>query len=155
MHNIPTATCADKSQFDFEKVDCTGCPASCCRSELVALIEGDDINDYPLAIKADARTKAFLMSALPSAIGWLLPHNSDGACVYLQDNKCSIYEKRPTMCRSFSCIGWVTRILETTTRAERRRDKEFIDTDVWKAGEERIKHARKVSKTDVPRIFPA
>jgi hypothetical protein len=35
----------------------------------------------------------------------LLRKGSDGSCVYLQDNKCSIYATRPQACRKFTCKG--------------------------------------------------
>lgn len=120
-----------------EIVNCGSCTA-CCRKELVALIEGDNLADYPEAEEASTHVKAFLADALPEAIGWMIPHGSDGACVYVKHGRCSIYEKRPQMCRAFSCVGWVERIMATTTRAERRRDKAFIDTEVWRAGKKRL-----------------
>jgi len=37
--------------------------------------------------------------------GWRLRKRGDGACVHLQDNKCSIYADRPQVCRNFTCKG--------------------------------------------------
>lgn len=119
------------------RIDCAGCRAHCCRAELVALTQEDDRALYPEAFELDADGKHHLRQLLPSSIGWALPHGDDGACVYLKENRCSIYEKRPQMCREFSCVGWVARIMETTTRAERRRDKALIDTAVWREGKKR------------------
>jgi Fe-S-cluster containining protein len=61
-------------------------------------------------------------------------------CHYLGETGCTIYERRPEMCRAFTCVGWVERILSTTTRAERRRDlKEgLIDRETWDAGVARL-----------------
>lgn len=115
-------------------VDCGSCSA-CCRRELVALIDGDDPRDFPEALKIP---KEAVSPLLPTFLGYLIPHGSDGACIYLKDGRCSVYEKRPQMCRAFSCIGWVERILATTTRNERRRDRELIDTKIWRAGRKRI-----------------
>jgi len=28
----------------------------------------------------------------------------DGKCVYLENDKCSVYEKRPTLCKKFNCV---------------------------------------------------
>lgn len=116
-----------------EIVDCGTCSA-CCRAEFVALVKGDDPKDYPEAVKFPEAT---LAEILPSAIGYIIPHGPDGACVYLKDDKCSIYEKRPKMCRVFSCVKFVESILATTTRAQRRSDRQFIVTEVWKAGMKR------------------
>lgn len=30
-------------------------------------------------------------------------HNGDGICKYLKDNRCSIYENRPLLCRVDEC----------------------------------------------------
>src|ERR1017187_6081181 len=109
------------SAFD-QQVDCRTCTA-CCRRECVALVKGDNVADYP---EAQEIPKSGLSSILPTFLGFIIPH-AEGACIYLKDNKCSIYDKRPTMCRTFSCVGWVEHILATTTRSERRRDKILID----------------------------
>ncbi|MEA3490186.1 MAG: YkgJ family cysteine cluster protein [Candidatus Omnitrophota bacterium] len=47
----------------------------------------------------------------------------DGACVYLgEDNKCSIYERRPKACREFSCKeGW------RITYAYRSKEREELE----------------------------
>lgn len=34
-----------------------------------------------------------------------LKRKSDESCIYLQENKCSIYDKRPQVCRDFTCKG--------------------------------------------------
>lgn len=122
-----------------ELVNCGSCSA-CCRRELVALVDGDNLADYPDARQlASLDASIGLKQVLPTATGWVIPHGNDGACIYLKEDKCSIYEKRPKMCRVFSCVKWVQRIKETTTRAERRRDRAFIDTDVWRAGQSRLR----------------
>jgi Fe-S-cluster containining protein len=32
-----------------------------------------------------------------------LKQNPDGSCIYLKDNKCTIHETRPKVCRKFFC----------------------------------------------------
>ena len=51
------------------KIDCTGCPAHCCKVG-------------------------------PRLLGGLLPMNEEGYCAHLKDDKCSIYDTRPDVCRS-------------------------------------------------------
>lgn len=117
-------------------VNCGSCTA-CCRRELVALVESDQIADYPAAVEFNAEGKAHLRALIPDATGWVIPHQpGTGACVYLGETGCTIYDKRPAMCRVFSCVGWVESILACTTRAERRRDARtgLIDKEIWAAG---------------------
>jgi hypothetical protein len=33
----------------------------------------------------------------------VLPKKADGSCAYLSDDKCSIYQERPLMCRTYDC----------------------------------------------------
>lgn len=119
-----------------ELVDCGSCTA-CCRRELITLVEGDRLDDYPEAVELDAEGKRRVSSILPTSLGWAIPHGDDGACVYLKAGACSIYNRRPVMCRAFSCVGWVKHVLETTTRTERRRSRVFF-TEVWREGKKRL-----------------
>lgn len=121
---------------DDAKVDCGTCTA-CCKRELVSLVDGDNLADFPEAVAFPPDGIALMKGILPSFLGFVIPHKPDGGCVYLGDNGCTIYDKRPKMCRGFSCVDWVNKILAETTRNERRRDKAMIDTDVWKAGMKR------------------
>jgi len=38
---------------------------------------------------------------------WLLDHQPNGDCVYLQDGRCSIWGKHPRVCKEFDCAGFV------------------------------------------------
>lgn len=49
--------------------------------------------------------------------GLRLRQTPDGACVHLGEAGCTVYEKRPAMCRVFDC----RRLYVEATRAERRR----------------------------------
>jgi Fe-S-cluster containining protein len=35
--------------------------------------------------------------------------DEDGRCVYLKDGRCSIYERRPDVCRTFTCERFATK----------------------------------------------
>ena len=63
------------------KTPCDDCTA-CCKGMYVQIEQGDD----------------------PSLFddNGILP-TEDGHCAYLVDNKCSIYDKRPKVCRAFDC----------------------------------------------------
>jgi Fe-S-cluster containining protein len=43
----------------------------------------------------------------------VLKSKPDGSCVYLGDQGCSIYERRPQMCRAFDCRLMVKGMLES------------------------------------------
>lgn len=111
-------------------VDCGTCTA-CCH-QVVFLMPSDDASLYEVE-KIDAPNP---ISGAPVTL--MLPF-FDGHCGYLIDGKCSIYEKRPEVCRAFDCAGWVRLTMSRTTRTERRREMgKTIDPEMWKAGRERL-----------------
>lgn len=112
-------------------VNCGSCTA-CCH-QAVFLMPGDDVGLYDEAEKFEVQNP---ISKEP--VTFMMPF-FDGHCGYLIDGKCSIYEKRPKMCRAFDCVGWVRLTLSRTTRTERRREMgKTIDPAIWKAGQERM-----------------
>ncbi len=115
------------------EVKCGSCMA-CCRGDMVVLGEGDDLADYPAAVTIDWRNP-FTGAAQTTVI----PQTDSGACVYLGANGCTIYDKRPKMCRVFSCVDFVKRVTDQTTRQQRRHDMHLglLDRDIWRAGMER------------------
>ena len=120
-------------------VACGSCSACCC-GELIALVEGDIPALYPDAFEdPDSRIREIL----PVALKFFLPHGKDGNCVYLVEGKCSVYDYRPQLCRTFDCTDLVARVLARvlarTTRAERRADKAFTRSPIFKAGMKRLK----------------
>lgn len=51
-----------------------------------------------------------------------LAQRADGGCIYLDDRLgCTIYERRPALCRVFHCGEWYRRFTEGMPRPERRR----------------------------------
>lgn len=86
-------------------VPCNGCTA-CCRGEVVMLLPGrDDVESYEHEIVT-----------LPVGTGPVLK-KVDGHCIYLADDRCSIHERAPTVCRVFDCRRWYL----NHDRAARRR----------------------------------
>lgn len=75
-------------------VPCDGCTV-CCRGEDVVIRpqDGDDLQKYKTHLKL---RNGDLVSVLDHK------ENSD-ECVYLIDNKCSIYDDRPIVCRTYDC----------------------------------------------------
>lgn len=71
---------------------CLGCrPAHCCRQLYV-----------PLS-RAEALSGLYRLGARPVDGQAILARRADGACVYLSDERCSIYARRPSACRDYDC----------------------------------------------------
>ena len=76
------------------EVPCGGC-TECCRSGQGLFLHperGDDVESYHFQVTADAAGNAVYLLA-----------TENGACVYLGPSACTIYERRPLLCRSFDC----------------------------------------------------
>lgn len=72
---------------------CEGCPAACCRNQIVFVMQNDSVPDE-----------------LTQPHGWMskvrvMRHNPDGSCIALVDDRCSIYDRRPDVCRRFAPGG--------------------------------------------------
>ena len=75
---------------------CNGC-TECCRSNQGLVLhpeQGDDVVSY------QHRTLAARDTGEPV---FVLAADQSGQCVYLGDRGCTIYERRPFLCRSFDC----------------------------------------------------
>lgn len=66
-----------------------------------------------------------------------LDHKPNGECIYLDAHGCSIYEKRPTLCRTFDCALQVKNLGGAEIR--RRLKADTIDPAVVRRGRELIK----------------
>ena len=71
---------------------CAACPALCCRLT-AQLVPEDEIPNALVRVAADGTR--------------FMAQREDRTCVALQDNRCTIYEKRPQICRSFEIDGKV------------------------------------------------
>jgi hypothetical protein len=77
-------------------VPCGTC-TECCKSGQGLFLHpdrGDDVASYHVQVRADPGTGQFV---------FLLATDDQGACVYLGPSGCTIYERRPLLCRSFDC----------------------------------------------------
>lgn len=77
------------------EVPCNGC-IECCRTGQGLFLhpeQGDDVASY--------RTRT--ATASTGEIVSVLETTSDGACVYLGERGCTIYARRPLICRTFDC----------------------------------------------------
>lgn len=77
------------------EVACAGC-TECCHSNQGLFLhpeQGDDVESYQFRVVAGRDgSDVFLLATTP-----------EGACVYLGEEGCTIYERRPLLCRSFDC----------------------------------------------------
>lgn len=99
-------------------VPCNGCTA-CCHNELVPIVEEDGDPKQWITEETDQ--------------GWFLMVGPDRRCVYLGKAGCTIYERRPTVCRVFDCRG----VVKMLGRLEAMKQAAAGDP-VIKAGIERI-----------------
>ena len=75
---------------------------------------------HVLILDKDAEEFDYKLTTTTTSDGTIQRHlqrHANGDCIYLADNKCSIYENRPRVCRKFSCVG----LIENLTRNRRRQ----------------------------------
>ncbi|HIJ80693.1 MAG TPA: YkgJ family cysteine cluster protein [Desulfuromonadales bacterium] len=72
---------------------CSGCDASCCRGFPTVRLKADE---YDTLEKLGAKRLEFTLDES----FYLVIENG---CEFLDDNRCTIYEHRPDICRRFSC----------------------------------------------------
>lgn len=75
---------------------CNGC-TECCRSNQGLYLhpeQGDDVDSYQHRVIANQATGEPV---------FVLATESSGQCVYLGASGCTIYDRRPLLCRSFDC----------------------------------------------------
>jgi len=77
-------------------VPCNGC-TECCKTNQGLVLhpeQGDAIETYNFRTLPDSQT---------GAIVCVLATDETGRCLYLGDHGCTIYDRRPFLCRSFDC----------------------------------------------------
>jgi len=77
-------------------VPCNGC-VECCRSNQGLFLQpgqGDQVETYRHRVATDRTTGNPI---------FLLETDANGQCVYLGATGCTIYHRRPLLCRSFDC----------------------------------------------------
>lgn len=78
------------------KLNCNGCTL-CCHNQHVSKFHGDDETlDW---VEGENGRK-------------MLNHKPDGSCIYLKENGCGIYERRPYACAKFDCRALVEKFGE-------------------------------------------
>jgi Fe-S-cluster containining protein len=78
------------------EVPCHAC-TECCKSGQALLLspaQGDDVESCQVNVAAHPDTGEPV---------YMLATKANGECVYLGASGCTIYERRPLLCRSFDC----------------------------------------------------
>lgn len=76
----------------------------CCRLFLINLSEEEYfLGRYATMFNNIEKIDNFELASSCGAN--LLNQNTDGSCIYLKGNECSIHETRPAVCRQFFCRG--------------------------------------------------
>ncbi|MBN2789970.1 MAG: YkgJ family cysteine cluster protein [Candidatus Delongbacteria bacterium] len=83
------------------KDNCKGC-TQCCKLFLVCLNETEYESCYYDSIVTGYEHLSTFKEVEENGLN-ILKKKDDGSCVYLKDNKCAIYSKRPQVCRDFFC----------------------------------------------------
>ena len=85
------------------------CEAMCCRDWAVGMSAEEyasGIYDSEIICTLTDKTCRDTLSICTSR-RYRLKKKEDGSCIYLKDNRCSIYAERPKVCRDFVCsVGW-------------------------------------------------
>lgn len=103
---------------------CGDCCACCIKEDIYMIPgRGDDPSKY---------------QTVESPEGTKLAHKLNGECIYLIDNKCSIYEDRPSVCRRFDCAETIatTYFIHGADGVEKLHD--AFDSTVMQKGGERL-----------------
>lgn len=87
-------------------VKCGACN-KCCHGEIVLI---DNRFESPAEYDTEPHAGSDIVRQLRRS-------SKTGACVYLGPEGCTIYERRPLMCRAFDCVQW----LSAFDRGSRRR----------------------------------
>lgn len=101
LFSIAASSAAQHLQHLKQKrVPCETCNSACCRNTVIRLLPEDvarlTVNDIAFRDKIEELDE-------PSPQGYVAKIDaSDGACPFLSDEGCTIYQHRPTICREYS-----------------------------------------------------
>lgn len=98
---------------------CNGC-TECCKNEVIALLpqNGDVMENYDYTTIIDPRNGAEI---------FMIKRQDNGACIYLGEKGCTIYEKRPLICRVYDCRKFYLSLTEEDRRIMLRNNPEHAN----------------------------
>jgi Fe-S-cluster containining protein len=113
-------------------VPCGSCTLCCGREAIVLHPEdGDDVDSY--------ETQVIPHPLKPNQLVHILKHNGD-RCIYLGPFGCSIWARRPMICREFDCRGFAKRF--TRHQMNKMVKAGVADMEVWERGRELLKREK-------------
>lgn len=108
------------AEFDISRstVPCGTCRQCCRGNSFVMLLadEGDDVESYQHEIVHLAAARIGPLSHKAGS-GPILKRQSNGDCVYLGPDGCTIHDRAPKVCRAFDCRVLVLKHTRSETRA--------------------------------------
>jgi Fe-S-cluster containining protein len=103
---------------DAGPVPCGGCSACCY------------YDGIPVDKKRDRRRLPHLLTERNAEGGLVLQRRADGACAHLGARGCTVYEHRPSACRSFDCRAFAAMgLVEHCAPNHRIPDWEFAEDE--------------------------
>jgi len=110
---------------DGLKFKCTGCGQCCTGSPGYVFLSETDLTrlaeHFHLTVEKFAQKHTRLVDGTYALLDRPLSHD----CIFLQDNKCSAYEARPTQCRTFP--WWIQHLREPSDWEEAAKRCEGIN----------------------------
>ena len=110
-----------------KSVPCNGCTL-CCQGDAIRLEAEDNAAEYI------TESHPFVPGAR------MLAHKTNGECIYLNDDGCTIHERAPSLCRIADCLG-VAALLDFET-AQKLHALGQLDIRVWDQGKRLLEAMR-------------
>lgn len=105
---------------DLPPLVCGGCTL-CCKRSIVALIP--DLDEPASTYETDKIASVHV-----------LKHKENGDCIYLGPGGCTIYERRPAVCREFDCRGLARRYSMKQWKIIAKTNPNFADLAMIRQG---------------------
>jgi Fe-S-cluster containining protein len=93
-----------KTDIWYEKglrFKCTGCGKCCTGSSGYVFLSESDLDNLATHFSLSPQQFAKQYTRLVDGQYALLDRTGSDQCIFLQDNKCQVYDARPTQCRTF------------------------------------------------------
>lgn len=120
----------EESTMELGNVPCNGCTL-CCRGDAILLLPGDS-DDY--------QTEPHSLTGQR-----MLARKPNGHCIYLGAAGCTIYDRRPQLCREFDCRGLAQNF--TFTQARKMNNAGIVNLVVWRRGKDLLSDEKTIEST--------
>ena len=106
--------------MDLLTQSCSQC-GICCRLFLINLNQKEwGSHWYKTALKKNCSDDDF--NTIQKYGGNILSQKKDGSCIYLNNNLCSVHERRPKACRDFICSSTSKKFKGMISMIKERRE---------------------------------